>query len=710
MKKFVSIKWKFLAACIIFLTLPAAILGVLIYQTYNHAAFEDICNDLVLIANSGRTTADIYHEELQRILKREQVLVEKRLESVALDAARMIEFLDEASNGGPEASRFQALVDKLAGIKVSRSGHVFIIDGKGNYILSRGRQFDGMSAIDTQQEGLREEYKNALAGFRKLKSGEVSVWHSRWADPGQPDQRMQVAAVVYLAKQDLLVGVSEHDTDFKSYELERVLTEELKERLARQSIGENGYIFVLDGKGKFIVSKDRLRDGESVLDYRDEKGVYFLRALLAQAKALPAGKTLIARYSWIDLGDRLPQRKIAAVAYHPGLDWVIGASAYEKDFWRSLAEIRWHIIGVCLGFVILGTLVALFFAEHISRPIRQLEGIAVKGDLSIPMDPGILASRDEIGGLAKAFERMRGALLEKINEIERSRMELVSKNEELRRTQEQLVQSEKLAAIGQLAAGVAHEINNPLGYVMSNMETLEHYIKAYEEVIIDIEKFVQRQSDWQSLEDVRVDLTMYAARMGEERFEQIRGDIYSMMSELQAGLSRVKRIVMDLKTFARSEYEETVEIRVEDILEQVITIVWAEIRSKSDLIRDYGSTPPVKCQAQRISQVFTNILVNAAQAMGAGRGLIQVRTYSEGDWVGVDIIDNGEGIRQEHMSKVFDPFFTTKPVGQGAGLGLSISYEIVKRHGGEIRVTSDPGRKTVFTVLLPVKREALSEV
>lgn len=701
MKKFVSIKWKFLGVCLIFLTLPTAVLGILIYQTYYREALENMRRDLILMAKGWYSTADIYHEEMQRILKREQSLVEKRLESLALNVKLTFELFDRSVKPGTGPDRFQPLLDKLADVRIGRSGYIFIIDGDGNYILSKDRKSDGKPAWEGQREDSANRYKGLVAQARNLKNDEVKILHYAWVDPGQADERMKVAALVYMPKQDLVIGVSTYYTDFKSYELERILAEELKERMADQKIGAHGYVFAIDQAGKFIVSKDRLRDGENVADYRDNQGLYFFRTMLSQVKALPAGQALISRYTWKDLEEDLPHRRLVAVVYHPGWGWVIGASASEQDFLKGLAIIRWNVIQTCLGFIILGTLVALFLAAHISRPIRHLEMIAVKGDLNAPMDPRILASDDEIGSLGLAFEGMMKTLREKIDELERSRKELVSKNEALQQAQEQLIQSEKLAAIGQLAAGVAHEINNPLAYVMSNMQTLEEYVQAYEEVIEDLKDFIGRQASWATSDDARADLAVCTGRLNTEKFQQMRADVVSMLAELQGGLSRVKRIVMDLRTFARTEYEGMAEVKVEEILEQAINIVWGQVKYNAELVRDYHATPPVKCQSQRIGQVFMNILVNAAQAIKNGRGRIIVRTHAKGPMVCVDIIDDGEGIPKEHMSRIFEPFFSTKPVGSGTGLGLSISYEIVKKHGGDIRVQSDPGKKTTFTVMLP---------
>jgi two-component system NtrC family sensor kinase len=171
------------------------------------------------------------------------------------------------------------------------------------------------------------------------------------------------------------------------------------------------------------------------------------------------------------------------------------------------------------------------------------------------------------------------------------------------------------------------------------------------------------------------------------------------------GLERVRKIVLDLKTFAFDDKTETKETaHVEEIIDSILSFINSEITIKADLIKDYGNTSLVQCSQQRLGQVFINLLVNAAQAI-TGRGTITVKTYDQDRWVCVDITDTGKGISEENIKKIFDPFFTTKAVGQGTGLGLSVSYEIIKKQGGEIKVRSKVGEGTTFTVILPMSKE-----
>jgi signal transduction histidine kinase len=240
---------------------------------------------------------------------------------------------------------------------------------------------------------------------------------------------------------------------------------------------------------------------------------------------------------------------------------------------------------------------------------------------------------------------------------------------------------------------------------MSNMETLTSYIDAYDRALADLRMIVARSESAESLDHVRSGLTDCSLRMKEGSLEQAQQDIRGLLADLQDGLARVKRIVMDLRIYAREEYEELVSVCVEDILEQVLIVAQPQIKKTVEILRDYGKTPAIRCRALRIGQVFMNIFVNALHAVPPVGGRIVIRTYVNERMIFVEIADNGAGISEEHLSKIFEPFFTTKPAGQGTGLGLSISYEIIKKYGGDIRVVSAIGRGTTFMVLFPLSAE-----
>jgi len=264
---------------------------------------------------------------------------------------------------------------------------------------------------------------------------------------------------------------------------------------------------------------------------------------------------------------------------------------------------------------------------------------------------------------------------------------------DLQATQAQLIQREKMASVGQLVAGVAHELNNPIGFVYSNVTTLEDFVKrlrgmleVYRGLPLPPETREQVEDEW---ERRKVD---YALRY-----------LDSMTQGIREGAERARKIVRDLRVFARSQDDvwQLVDLHAE--IESSLTLLNHLLKDRVTVHRKFGDLPSVECVRSSIDQVFLNLLANAAQAI-SGPGTIAIETRRDGGTAIVSIADSGPGIAPDIIDRIFDPFFTTKPVGEGTGLGLSISYEIVKKHGGEIRAESPAGGGAVFTVRLPIAR------
>jgi len=267
--------------------------------------------------------------------------------------------------------------------------------------------------------------------------------------------------------------------------------------------------------------------------------------------------------------------------------------------------------------------------------------------------------------------------------------ELIQKLEE---AQNQLLQSEKMASMGQLAAGVAHEINNPVGFVNSNLGTLQRYannmlqlLAAYEEVEASL-----GDDERQSIEKLKKEIDA----------TYLREDIGDLLSESLDGLQRVKRIVQDLKDFSHVDKAELEWANLEKGLDSTLNVVWNEIKYKAKVVKEYGNTQPIECFPSQLNQVFMNLLINAAHSI-EDTGQITIRTGEDDEQTWVEVEDTGKGIAPEHLGRIFEPFFTTKPVGKGTGLGLSLSYGIVKKHGGHIDVASTLGKGSRFRIVLP---------
>jgi two-component system NtrC family sensor kinase len=301
---------------------------------------------------------------------------------------------------------------------------------------------------------------------------------------------------------------------------------------------------------------------------------------------------------------------------------------------------------------------------------------------------------DFLGDFSVAFNRMVESLAQARDNLTEKNRQLAAAYDELKAAQSQLLQKEKMASVGQLAAGVAHEINNPMGFIISNIGSLREYGEALKEYVLAADVVLAAgcseadRAKMQALQD-RLDISF------------ILEDTPSLIKESLDGAGRVRTIVQNLKSFSNVDQAEVQQININDCLESTVSIAWNELKAKADVVRSYGDVPLIECRPQELGQVFLNILRNAAQAI-KDRGTIRLTTGREDGVVVVAISDNGCGIPPEIVGRIFEPFFTTRPVGQGTGLGLSICYDIVKKHGGTIEVTSTVNSGTTFTIRLPI--------
>jgi signal transduction histidine kinase len=266
---------------------------------------------------------------------------------------------------------------------------------------------------------------------------------------------------------------------------------------------------------------------------------------------------------------------------------------------------------------------------------------------------------------------------------------LIKKLEE---AQNQLLQSERMASIGQLAAGVAHEINNPVGFVNSNLGSLQRYMQ---DLFRLLETFEQVQDALPPAQREQI-----SQLKNEIDLAFLRADVNDLLTESIDGLKRVTRIVQDLKNFSHVDEADRQWSDLEAGLESTLRVVWNELKYKAKVVKEFGNIGQIECFPFQLNQVFMNLLINASHAI-ENQGTITLRTGQDEQQVWVEIQDTGKGIKPEHLDHIFEPFFTTKPVGKGTGLGLSLAYSIVKKHQGHIEVQSQVGQGSTFKVILP---------
>ncbi|MCB1155237.1 GHKL domain-containing protein, partial [bacterium] len=267
--------------------------------------------------------------------------------------------------------------------------------------------------------------------------------------------------------------------------------------------------------------------------------------------------------------------------------------------------------------------------------------------------------------------------------------------EELKAAQSALFQSEKMASLGVLVAGVAHEINNPINFVSGSMPLLQENVKALLELIDDLEKMELPDEARAKLDHLKKDLEI----------DYVKEDLEKIIRNVATGAQRVKEIVANLRTFSRVESGEQAEVNIHEGIDSTLEILKHEYKNKIEIHRDYGDIPHLLGSPGKLNQVFMNILHNAIQAID-GTGDIYIRTMQDDDKVVIEIQDTGKGIPEDKIPKIFDPFFTTKPVGEGTGLGLSISYSIIQDHRGRLTVDSRVGQGTTFRIELPTLKES----
>lgn len=297
----------------------------------------------------------------------------------------------------------------------------------------------------------------------------------------------------------------------------------------------------------------------------------------------------------------------------------------------------------------------------------------------------------------RALERRRLLIEARQHQLhlETQNAELKRRREQLEQLQAQIIQNEKMASLGQLAAGIAHEINNPIGFVHANLEMLDQYIQDLVRLIRSYDNGAENEIDTRS-----------GVIKSEIGYPAILDDIDSMVTDCREGAERIKGIVQNLRTFSRLDEAEFKETDIHEGIDATVRLLSRYFSlGNIELIRDYGDLPRIGGYAGQINQVWMNLLVNAAQSIGSGRGTITVKTSADDENIYVEVRDTGCGIAVQNLSRIFDPFFTTKPVGEGTGLGLSISFGIVERHGGSIVADSRLNSGTSFNVRLPRRFE-----
>jgi two-component system NtrC family sensor kinase len=454
-----------------------------------------------------------------------------------------------------------------------------------------------------------------------------------------------------------------------------------------------------------------LTDNQSaqlVRDYAESTDALLLQLFLAVTCLLAFPIAIVlAETSYLTLGLRESEQRYRVIAdYASDLVLRIGAdgqrlyispSAKEMLGWdpEELGGPRWDKIHPDDAAAFMQALQHLYAVGGVSITscrARHKDGHYVWLEVHARLVPSAdVGSAPEIIASCRDITRRKEAE----QGLERQNAELQALNQKLAGAQTQLLQSEKMASVGLLAAGVAHEINNPIGYVRSNLTSLTGYLQNIFSVLNAYEQFEK------ALAATPPQLAAVQALKQRIELDYVREDIVNLLAESVEGVTRVEKIVSDLKDFSHIGQAEWELADVHDCIDSTLNVVAHEIKYKGALVKEYGDLPPIQCMPFQLKQVFMNLLINAAHSIERS-GTITIRTGREGERVWISISDTGQGIDPSHINRIFEPFFTTKPIGVGTGLGLSVSYSIIKKHGGTLDVASVPGNGTTFTIRLPI--------
>jgi two-component system, NtrC family, sensor kinase len=510
------------------------------------------------------------------------------------------------------------------------------------------RQAAAAQSLEDSNIYLSDAYKSALE-----KDGQMTV-----AEVGSNNSMDLIAITRLDTKNNRNAGYIEEIINIGP-----AFLESLKKRL-------NSEIILFDDKGKIVTG--------SHPDFALYEKNMFKKAVAGESE------------SFFDLTVRNePFGFIVTPVKWGGSTFMIGLGASKQKAKGVLRNINYAFFTMICAIGIIFVVISIFATRVIVRPVLELvEAIQLMevkdGPVEIPV-----STDTELGVLTESFNDMSRRIYQTKMELEKKITEVEKAYSELKETQARLVHTAKMASLGQMVAGIAHELNNPIGFIYSNMSHLRDYSAKLNEIIEAGEKSPA------ALEKAK-EKTDYA---------YIVEDLPRLISSCEDGAKRTRDIVLGLRNFSRLEEAKIKRVSLKDGIENTLKLLSGELKNRIKVNTHFEVVPEVLCYASQLNQVFMNILTNAAQAID-GDGEISVRLSASGEGkkakAVVSIKDNGKGIPKEGLEKIFDPFYTTKSIGQGTGLGLSISYGIVKKHGGDIQVRSEVGKGTEFIISVPV--------
>lgn len=556
-----GLKWELLLLCVLLVTLPTVLMGTVGYFSYQNFAESALESKLRQRSEEMHTLVETYIAQKDRVLKREEALVLKRIQSVALTTQKVLSSLPVASKPRVEVNPYDLhiILKQLAQIRLNRGGHLFLLDEESQPIFN-GEYLQGASnnRIYNHFLGLIED------ALPLLLSGEIVTIRYPWTLTEEGNYRYRQTALAFISNWQMVLGVTINETDYKSTNFERKLKNELKNRLATERIGQSGYVWVLNSKSEYVVSRDHLRDGEDMSDILDQHGHSLVPHMVEEAISQPIGNSKVIYYYWRNLGETVPRPKAAGVTYIPEWDWVIGASASLDEFYVGLAEIKAKIFYICAIFIMIGSIFAYVIAQRITGPIEYLEAIATRaaeGDLSIQVNLDKASHTTEISSLAKAFNIMISNLNKMVHQKEQASLELEHQNQALHNSEEKLkraleqLEEEKQKLHTQAITDPLTGLLNRRGFSIAGNTEWQRHLRTREPLtiaMIDIDYFkkINDEHGHSAGDDVLAHLAQYlqehmrqsdlVARIGGEEFAMI---LNLPVTDAEIGLERLRELI-----------------------------------------------------------------------------------------------------------------------------------------------------------------------
>jgi two-component system NtrC family sensor kinase len=641
-----KLRWKMVVMVMPLVIIPILVVGGVVGSIATQQAYLGITetskDDLQHMAGFTLDLLNSHYQQFQVYKQDKQGSFNKELETLVNLSYSLVQSEENHAREGRVSRETAQMAARrgLTRVNVGQTGYIYAMDSKGNLVAHIARQ--GQNVFNEKDENGRYFIREMCAKARRSKTGEVLFITYPWRNDilGDKVPRKKVVAYRYFPEWDWIVAAGGYvDETYEDVAFERRSFSELRDKIKSKKVGDTGYIYCMDTKGTLLVHPNA--EGQNIFEARDLVGHRFIREMCEKKRGW-------IRYPWKNRDDLKPRMKIVRYEYFEPWGWIVAVGSYEDEFYREANKISGRILGTMALLILLSAAVSGLLVNYATKiftgPINHMMDVIRKVRRGRLDERMTVDTNDELGELASAFNRMTS---------------IIRENREM---EANLAHQGKMASLGILSSGVAHEINNPLGVILGFASHIEGKL---------------------SPDDPN----------------------YKYISEIKRESKRCKKIVQNLLSFARTPKPVLEETDVNALLDQIVNFAANHTDMHHVTVRKEfaPALPKVMADGDQLRQVAINLILNAGAAMHDG-GKLDVKTFVDGDdFVNMVFTDTGSGIPPEHLEKMFEPFFTTKK--SGTGLGLAITKQIVEQHHGRIMIISQAGQGTTVTVRIPLRHE-----